>query len=134
MRAAAEMTGLELELDSAGTGAWHVGNPPDERAQATALRHGVDISDLRARQICAEDFARFDFVFALDRENLANLERMAPPGAHARVRLLMDCVSGREGHAVADPYYGEADGFEATWRDVSAAAEAIAARLARKTG
>ena len=134
MRAAAELTGIALEVDSAGTGAWHVGNPPDKRAQAAALRHGVDISGLRARQVTPEDFARFDFLFALDRENLASLERMAPAGAHGRVRLLMDCVSGREGYAVADPYYGEADGFEQTWRDVSAAAEAIAARLARKAG
>lgn len=129
MRAAARLTALELEVDSAGTGAWHVGNPPDKRAQATALQHGVDISDLRARQVEAEDFDRFDYIFALDRENLANLEGMAPAGSQGRVRLLMDCVSGREGQAVADPYYGTDDGFAATWRDVSAAAEAIAARL-----
>ncbi len=129
MRAAARLTALELEVDSAGTGAWHVGNPPDERAQATALQHGVDISDLRARQVEAEDFDRFDYIFALDRENLANLESMAPAGSQGRVRLLMDCVSGREGQAVADPYYGADDGFAATWRDVSTAAEAIAARL-----
>ena len=132
MRAAAELAGLEVEIDSAGTGAWHVGNPPDTRAQATAKAHGIDISGLRARQVSAADFDRFDYIFALDRENLANLERLAPAGSPARVRMLMDCVSGREGEAVADPYYGADDGFETTWRDVSAAAEAIAARLAKK--
>lgn len=133
MRAAAELAGLTIEVASAGTGAWHVGKPPDRRAQATALRHGVDISGLRARQVTTEDFARFDFLFALDQENLAYLEQLAPAGAQGRVRLLMDCVSGREGHAVADPYYGEVDGFEQAWRDVSAAAEAIAARLTDKS-
>lgn len=132
MRAAAQVAGINLEVDSAGTGAWHAGNPPDTRAQAATLRHGVDISALRARQVTQADFARFDFIFALDRDNLANLEAMAPQGAQGRVRLLMDCVSGREGQAVADPYYGTDDGFEATWRDVNAAAKAIAARLASR--
>lgn len=132
MRAAAQSARLALEVDSAGTGAWHAGNPPDTRAQATASRYGVDISGLRARQVVAADFARFDFIFALDRDNLTNLEALAPRGSQGRVRLLMDCVSGREGQSVADPYYGAADGFEATWRDVSAAAEAIAARLVSK--
>ena len=105
--------------------------PPDPRAQAATARHGVDISGLKARQVTVQDFARFDLIFALDRDNQAELEAMTPADAKARVRLLMDCVSGREGEAVADPYFGDEEGFGITWADVSAAARAIADRLRR---
>ena len=129
LRAEAERAGLALRVDSAGTGDWHVGGPPDRRAQATALRHGVDIAGYRARQVEAEDFRRFDRIFALDRDNLANLRAMAPADATAALGLVLDLVPGREGQGVRDPYYGEDDGFELTWADVSAAARALVARL-----
>ena len=129
MRVAAREAGMDVELDSAGTGAWHVGNAPDSRAIAAARAKGVDISDLRARQAEPEDFLRFTHIFALDGQNLADLRRMAPDHATAELGLLLDMVPGKEGQAVADPYYGEDDGFEATWRDVSAAAQALVARL-----
>lgn len=117
--------GLTVEADSAGTGDWHVGHAPDPRAQATALRHGIDISSYRARQIQRDDFHRFDMIFALDAENLANIHRLAPADHRAHVGLLLDMVPGREGQAVADPYYGDDAGFDVTWRDVQSAARAL---------
>ncbi len=128
LRDAAARAGIDVEVDSAGTGGWHAGEAPDPRAQAAARRHGSDISDLRARQVRAEDFRRFDHVFALDRQNLRDLERIAPADATAQLGLLMDVVPGAEGQSVADPYYGEDGDFDTTWREVSAAAEALVAR------
>lgn len=130
LRDAAARAGVEIAVDSAGTGAWHVGNPPDHRAQAVALAHGIDISGYRGRQVAAEDYRRFTDILALDRDNLAELRRRAPKDSTTRIGLLMDALPGRRGRAVADPYYGEAAGFEVTWADVSAAAEAIVAELA----
>lgn len=134
LRARAEAAGLRLEIDSAGTGDWHSGHPPDARAQATALRHSIDISGYRARQVDRADFSRFSHIFALDGQNLADLRRLAPKGATARLSLLLDMVPGMEGEAVADPYYGEDSGFETTWEQVDAAAAAIVRRLDRAGG
>jgi protein-tyrosine phosphatase len=129
-RREAEELGLEVEIDSAGTGDWHVGQPPDRRAQAVAARHGVDIGHLRARQVRPDDFRRFDHVIALDAENLANLRAMCPADARAKLSLLLDHVPGREGEAVADPYYGGESHFDATWRDVTEGARGLARALA----
>jgi protein-tyrosine phosphatase len=129
LRAAAERAGLDVTVDSAGTGGWHAGEPPDRRAQAAARRHGTDISRLRARQVRAADFHDFDYVLALDGQNLADLEAIAPADATAELGLLMDYVPGREGGSVADPYYGTDRDFDVTWSDVSAAADALVARL-----
>ena len=129
-RAEAERLGLDVAVDSAGTGDWHVGEPPDRRAIAVAARNRVDISGLRARQVRPADFERFDHVVALDRENLANLRRLQPPGTRARLSLLLDHVEGREGEAVADPYYGEECDFDTAWQDVTEGARALARRIA----
>lgn len=118
-RAEAARAGVEVEADSAGTGAWHVGEPPDRRARAVARRHGVDIDHYRARQVTDEDFRRFDHVVALDGANYTDLKRMMPADATARLSLLLDHVPGSEGRSVADPYYGADAGFETTWREVS---------------
>jgi protein-tyrosine phosphatase len=131
LRAAAARAGLEIEVDSAGTGNWHSGAAPDRRAQAAARRHGTDISGLRARQVQAEDFRRFDYVLALDGQNLTDLAAIAPADATAELGLLMDHVPGREGSSVADPYYGEDRDFDVTWGDVNAAAEALVVRIGR---
>ena len=128
-RRAADEAGIEVAADSAGTGDWHVGKPPDRRARAEALRHGIDISGYRARQVGAQDFHRFDQIVALDLANLAALQAMAPPGGKARLSLLLDHVPGREGEPVADPYFGEDSGFAQTWRDVSEAAQALVRAL-----
>jgi protein-tyrosine phosphatase len=130
LRRQAERLGLDLEIDSAGTGDWHVGRRPDERAIAAARRNGIDISHLRARQVIASDFHRFDHIVALDAQNLAALVRMRPDGARAKLSLLLDHVEGREGQAVTDPYYGEAQHFNAAWSDVALGAEALARKIA----
>lgn len=130
-RVEAERAGLTVHIESAGTGDWHVGSPPDPRAQATARRHGIDISRYRGRQVALEDFRRFTHIFALDSENLRNLQAIAPGDHAAHVALLMDMVPGRTGAAVKDPYFGGDEGFEETWCDVSAAARALAEMLAR---
>lgn len=134
LRVEAERTGLEVEVDSAGTGDWHLGYPPDPRAAAVAERNGVDISHLRARQVTAADFARFDHIVALDLQNLGNLEAMRPEDAKARLSLLLDHVPEREGQAVADPYYGDDSHFDETWRDVTQGARALARELAEQGG
>ena len=131
-RLEAERLGIDVEVDSAGTGDWHAGEPPDRRALAVAARHGIDISGLRARQVRREDFLRFDHILALDRENLARLRALAPPGSRARLSLLLDHVPGREGEPVADPYYGGDSHFDVTWSDVSAAARALAEAIGER--
>lgn len=129
LRAEAEKAGVDIVVDSAGTGDWHIGSPPDPRAQAVAQRHGIDISTYAGRQVRAEDFHRFTHVFALDAENLKNLRRIRPSDGTAELRLLMDMVPGREGTGVVDPYFGEDAGFDLTWDDVTRAAKAIVAKL-----
>lgn len=106
MRHLAEKRSLELRIESAGIGDWHVGDPPDERAQHHASRRGYDLSALRARQVRARDFEEFDLILAMDRGHLRALERMAPPAHRPKIRLFAaDCD-------VPDPYYGGAEGFE----------------------
>ena len=128
-REAAAKAGLQAEADSAGTGDWHVGHPPDRRARAEALRHGIDISGLRARQVTPEDFRRFTHILALDRQNLADLRAIAPADGSARLSLLLDHVEGMAGRSVADTYFGEDEGFAETWREVSLAAQALVRAL-----
>lgn len=118
-------SGLGWAVDSAGTGGWHAGDAPDARAIAVAAGHGVDIAGLRARQVRADDFVRFDLILAMDHDNLAGLHAIAPLDHAADVRLALDLVEGHAGQAVADPYYGDARGFDATWRDAQAIASAV---------
>jgi protein-tyrosine phosphatase len=128
-RLEAERIGLAVEVDSAGTGAWHVDESPDRRAQAVARRNGVDIASYRGRQVTRNDFYRFDLILAMDRENLKALRALMPADGTATVGLLLDEVAGRQGEAVADPYYGDAAGFDVTWADVALAARYLAGRL-----
>lgn len=129
-RDAAVQAGLDIVADSAGTAGYHIGEPPDARAIRTAARFGIDIGGYRGRQVTSADFASFTHIFALDRTNLNDLQRIAPRHHPARLALLLDLVPGRAGQSVADPYYGDEDGFLATWSDVSAAARALVAELA----
>lgn len=94
----------EIEVDSAGTGGWHVGEPPDERSAAAARRRGLDLPGV-ARQISAADFDHFDLIVSVDDENLHRLRRIAPPGSAAEVRKLTAID-------VPDPYYGGPQGFD----------------------
>lgn len=129
MRQAASAAGLTLEVDSAGVGGWHAGEPPDRRAQAVARRHGVDISGYRARKVSEDDFYRFSHVIAMDRENFAALKALRPSDATATLSLFLDHVEGREGQDVDDPWYGPASGFEVTWSDVTLGAKALVKEL-----
>ena len=129
MRRHAEQADLAVDVDSAGTGDWHIGSPPDRRAIAVARRNGIDIAPMRARQVVADDFARFDHIIALDRDNLHALEVLQPPGSRARLSLLFDHVEGRESEAVADPYYGGDEQFDRAWVDVWEATGALTREL-----
>lgn len=131
-RQEAARIGLKVDIDSAGTGHWHVGERPDRRAQAVARRYGVDISTYRARQITTADFERFTHIIAVDNENLTALEAIRPASASAELSLLMDHVDGRKGEEIGDPYYGGAEGFENTWADVTTAAEALVQKIAER--
>ena len=132
-RAEARKAGLDVDVDSAGTGDWHVGSPPDRRAQAEALRQGIDISGYCARQVQAEDFRRFDHIVALDAKNLADLRAIMPADASARLSLLLDHVPGMEGRSVADPYFGDDAGFAETWGEVTLGAQALVRALTTGT-
>ena len=131
-RAAVERLNLDAVIDSAGTGGWHAGEPPDRRAQSIARRYGLEISSYRARQVTRDDFSRFTHIVAMDRQNLATLQKMQPSGNTAQLSLLLDHAEGRKGRDVADPYYGDLSDFETTWRDVTLGANALAERLAAK--
>ena len=131
LRAEAQRLRMDLVVESAGSGGWHIGEAPDPRAQAVARRHGIEISGYQGRQVKPADFRRFTHIIALDHDNLANLRRIAPADATAELSLLLDHVPGREGQAVADPYFGDDDGFDVTWAEVTQAAQNLAARFRR---
>jgi protein-tyrosine phosphatase len=109
---AREAPDLTVDVDSAGTAAYHVGHAPDPRSQRTALRRGIDLSGLRARQVRLEDFADFDLILAMDRANLRELESMRPARARARLALFMEFAANADTLEVPDPYYGGDAGFE----------------------
>jgi protein-tyrosine phosphatase len=126
MRALVREAGVEesIELDSAGTGGWHVGSPPDDRATETALTRGI-VLEGAARQVRREDFEDFDLIIAMDGSNLAELRRLEPDEqARSRVRLLREfdpASAGRQDLDVPDPYYGAGNGFEEVLNLVQAA-------------
>ena len=126
--------GLALDVDSAGTSSWHIGNPPDERAQHAAAGRGIDISGLRARQVAPDDFERFDLVVAMDDANLARLRSLAPQDAHDRIRLFLDFASGISVREVPDPYYGGEEGFDQVLDLIEAAAGGLADHIAPRKG
>ncbi|MEM7688398.1 MAG: low molecular weight protein-tyrosine-phosphatase [Pseudomonadota bacterium] len=128
-RKVAQEAGLDCDVDSVGTAAYHLGEAPDPRAIATARKHGVDIGGALGRQLSPADFDRFGHIYALDTANLAGIMARAPRDARARVSLLMDVVQGREGEAVADPYYGDEEDFEAAWEEIALAARHLVEKL-----
>ncbi len=110
-----------VDVDSAGTIAYHAGKKPDRRAREEALRQGVDLGPQRARQVKVEDFHAFHFVLAMDRENLRDLERIKPKEAEADVRLLCDFAPELPVDEVPDPYYGGDMGFRNVFKIVDTA-------------
>lgn len=114
-----------IEIDSAGTHAYHVGNPPDARAQETARQRGLDLSDLRARQAKSEDLAEFDYVIAMDKDNYRSLMAICPTGQEGSIHLFMDFAPQMRTTEVPDPYYGGPAGFDKVFDLVEAAAEGL---------
>lgn len=131
MRAQVEAAGLaeRIVIDSAGTGDWHIGKAPDERAQLAGRTRGYDLSPLRARQVAVADFARFDLLLAMDEANVRNLQQLCPPELRGRVRLLMEFAPHLAGREVVDPYFGGSEGFEAVLDQVEAACAGLLAYL-----
>lgn len=115
----------KIITDSAGTHAYHVGEPPDRRAQATALRRGIDLSDLRARRALPADFEKFDYVLAMDRDNYINLQSVCPVGYEDRLFMFLDFAEGLSHAEVPDPYYGGDRGFEDVFDMVEAASKGL---------
>ncbi len=127
--AAREFPGLPLYLDSAGTANYHVGEPPDRRTIAAARRRGYELAALRARQIALSDFSGFDYVLAMDRANLDELGRFAPPEVRAHMGLFLEFAPGLESDEVPDPYYGGTEDFERVLDLCESGARALLRRL-----
>ncbi|WP_018632618.1 low molecular weight protein-tyrosine-phosphatase [Neomegalonema perideroedes] len=125
-----------VETDSAGTAGYHVGHPPDRRSQAEALRRGVDVSGLRARQVRAADFQDFDLILAMDAANLRDLKEKAPPSAMAELKLFLDFLPGASSVAreVPDPYYGGPEGFAEVFDLCASAADGLLEEARRRIG
>jgi len=121
-----------IEVDSAGTHGYHVGDPPDSRSQAAAARRNIDLSAQRARQVRAEDFEEFSLIMAMDRGHERILRRAAPPSAESRVRLFLDYAPDLGHVDVPDPYYGAGDGFEIVLDLVEAAVNGLIDAIERE--
>lgn len=114
-----------IVVDSAGTGAWHVGSSPDSRASETALNRGYDLSSLRARQVAADDFRQFDYILAMDQENLRALQALRPGNFAGTLELFLQFGQGARESEVPDPYYGGRNGFEHVLDLVEEASEGL---------
>ncbi len=120
----------KVYVDSAGTHSYHTGAPPDNRSQATALRRGVDLRGLRARKVTVADFAEFDYVLAMDRDNFEHLLALCgEPELRRRIQLFMDYAPDLPEREVPDPYYGGPNGFERVMDLIEEAAEGLLARI-----
>ncbi len=128
-----EAAGLaqRVEVDSCGIGDWHVGKSPDPRAAAAARRRGIDLSELCARQLAADDFQRFDYLLAMDQDNLAVLQAQCPDGCKAHIGLFLD-FAGHVDRAVPDPYYGGEQGFEEVLDLIESASRGLVDDIARR--
>ncbi len=109
----AEQRGVQdnFEIDSAGTGGWHIGNPPDERAQLAAQARGIDLSSLRARQVAESDLDYYDLIIVMDSDNLTRLKQLSSPSNSHKITLML-AYSESEQNEIPDPYYGGEHGFD----------------------
>lgn len=131
---ARELPDHRIEIDSAGTHAYHLGEAPDPRARRAAERRGFDLSALRARRVTAEDFARFDLVVAMDPLNVAVMQEVCPPELRARIRLLLEFAPGVGREDVPDPYYGGSNGFEYVLDLAEEASQGLLTHVRRELG
>lgn len=121
-----------IHIDSAGTHDYHIGEAPDARTQRAAKQRGYDMSRLRGRQVAAEDFARFDYVLAMDEANLSILKRLRPRDAQSHLGLFLEFAEKHREREVPDPYYGGADGFEKVLDMVEDAANGLLNRIRKQ--
>jgi protein-tyrosine phosphatase len=131
----AKLAGLHknIQIDSAGTHDYHVGKPPDARAQEAAKKRGYDLSDLRGRQVCPADFETFDFVLAMDRDNLTLLQQQCPAHLQHKVRRLLAFSKRYPNLDVPDPYYGGSSGFDRVLDMVEDAADGLLEEIKQNT-
>ena len=121
-----------IQIDSCGTGDWHVGKAPDSRAIAASRKRGIDISSLRARQVVVEDLATFDYVVAMDQDNLSRLQAMRPHSDGKTPALFLSYARDSTESEVPDPYYGGAQGFEHVLDLIEAAGEGLLVTIRSK--
>jgi len=122
--------GLDIKVDSAGTGGWHVGQGPDRRAVAIANKYGIDISQQQARQFSSSDFESFDIIYAMDGSNLSDIVSLANSNKDIeKVRLILNELTPKDNTPVPDPYYGGDDGFEKVYQLLDAACEIITKKI-----
>ena len=122
--------GLNWEIDSAGTAAYHVGSLPDERSIEVANSYGIDLTDQRAREFKANDFREFDIIYAMDTENYNNILNLAKNEAEEqKVKLILNEIEPNSNSSVPDPYYGGDEGFENVYKMLDEACEKIVNKL-----
>lgn len=126
--------GDKVEVDSAGTHGYHVGEAPDSRTQRAAAVRGYNLSQLRARKVAHQDLDYFDLILAMDRSNLDNLRRMAMPEQQGKIRLFMEYARNFEDDEVPDPYYGLGHGFDLVLDMVEDASQGLVGELKTKLG
>jgi protein-tyrosine phosphatase len=130
-RAIVDEAGLSdlVNIDSAGTSGWHIGDPPDERGQRAALTRGYDLSQQRARKVGPRDFETFDYIIGMDSRNVADLSAMAPAGTRDKVSLFLAFAPETGEREIPDPYYGGPDGFDQVLDLVEAASRGLLADI-----
>jgi protein-tyrosine phosphatase len=135
-RSVVECEGLHthIEIDSAGTHAYHVDAPPDARSQAAARRRGIDLSGLRGRRVTRTDIEQFEYILAMDRENLSNLQAICPPGLEHKLSLFLEYAPDRPEREVPDPYYGGENGFERVLDMIEEASRGLLAHIRQRHG
>jgi protein-tyrosine phosphatase len=119
----------KFNVDSAGLGSWHIGHPPDERAQTAMRLRGIDISDLRGRRISPADFEKFDLILAMDRANRDGLEKLAPKEQRDKIHLLMNYAPNLCVHEIPDPFFGKNNGFDYVCQLIDAACRGLLVSL-----
>ncbi len=124
----------QISVDSAGTGDWHVGRPPHKSTLVAARRRGYELKHHRARQVCVADFRAFDYMLAMDRSNLADLQRLAPSGATSRIGLFLDYHHDVNLMEVPDPYGGGAADFDRVLDMVETTSDALLLSISRRHG
>ncbi len=131
--AALENPPVALDIDSAGTGGYHIGAAPDPRSQEAARRRGIDISQLRARRVATEDYSRFDLILAMDRDNLRALQSARPRDSRAQLRLFLEYAPQSGLVEIPDPYYGTERDFERVLDLCTAAARGLINELQQRS-